>query len=165
MSESKHGGSVVYQGHCTCNAARYRVVGQPLFVHCCHCSWCQRESGSAFVLNVMTETCNVRLLSGAIEEVDTPSLSGTGQRVLRCAACRVALWSHYGSGRDVAFVRLGTFDQPLLLAPDVHIFTTTKQPWVEIPAGVPAFAEYYEPDLLWPEHTKQRFAALKAQRP
>ena len=164
MSEAKEiGDSVVYHAHCTCTAVRYSIVGRPLFVHCCHCSWCQRESGSAFVVNVMTESSNVRLLSGTVEEVNTPSLSGSGQQVVRCATCRIALWSHYGMNRSVAYVRLGTFDEPHMLAPDVHIFTSSKQPWVQLPAGVPAFAEYYEPEQLWPAHTKERLKTLGDQ--
>ena len=115
------------------------------------------------MLNVMTESNNVRLLLGTVEEGDTPSLSGTGQLVLRCPACRVALWSHYGTNRSVAFDRLGTLDDARRLAPDAHIFTSSKQPWIQMPEGVPAFAEYYEPGKLWPAHTKERFAALKAR--
>ena len=78
-----------FEGGCDCRAVRYRLEDVPLFVHCCHCRWCQRETGSAFVLNAMIESDRVRLLAGEPEEVLTPSASGKGQRIARCPACRI----------------------------------------------------------------------------
>lgn len=149
------------EGGCTCGAVRYRMTSRPLFVHCCHCRWCQRETGSAFVLNAMIEADRVELLSGAPEVVLTPSESGKGQRIARCPACRVAVWSNYaGSGEKVRFVRVGTLDEPDRLPPDVHIFTASKQPWVVLPAGTPAFAEFYRRGELWPAGSLARREAL-----
>jgi hypothetical protein len=153
------------EGGCSCRHIRYRMSGKPLFVHCCHCHWCQRETGSAFVLNAMIEAERVRLFEGEVQMVDTPSNSGKGQRVARCPKCFVALWSHYaGAGDAVSFVRVGTLDDPESHAPDVHIFTSTKQPWVQLPAGVPAFAEFYKPAEQWPKDSLSRYAALKATK-
>jgi len=152
------------EGGCTCRYIRYRMSGEPLFVHCCHCSWCQRETGSAFVLNAMIESERVQLLEGEVQMVDTPSNSGRGQHVARCPKCFVALWSHYtGAGDAVSFVRVGTHDNPASYAPDVHIFTSTKQPWVQLPAAVPVFAEFYKPAEQWPKDSLARYAALKAK--
>ncbi len=107
----------------------------PLFVHCCHCRWCQRESGASFALNAMIETDRVTLLAGRPDMVETPSASGKGQKIARCPTCRIALWSHYAGARDaIAFVRVGTLDDPDALPPDIHIFTSSKQPWVLLPA-------------------------------
>ncbi|MGF1625343.1 MAG: GFA family protein, partial [Alphaproteobacteria bacterium] len=113
-------------GGCTCRAVRYRMTSRPLFVHCCHCRWCQRETGASFALNAMIEADRVALLAGGPELVPTPTptLSGRGQKIWRCPACRVALWSNYsGAGDKVRFVRVGTLDNPDLLPPDIHIFT------------------------------------------
>jgi hypothetical protein len=130
-------------GGCTCRAVRFAMASAPLIVHCCHCRWCQRESGAAFALNAMIEADRVQLLAGAPELVLTPSNSGKGQTILRCPQCRVALWSHYaGAGDKVSFVRVGTLDDPDPFAPDVHIYTESKQPWVVIPPGARAFAPY-----------------------
>ena len=83
------------------------------------------------------------------EVVHTPSDSGLGQKIARCPSCKVAVWSHYaGSGPITKFVRVGTLNQPDLLPPDVHIFTASKQPWVVLPEGAPAFEEYYDRDDL-----------------
>src|SRR5438309_10097871 len=117
------------EGACTCGAVRYRLTSKPLFVHCCHCRWCQRESGASFALNAMIEADRVRLLAGAPDLVHTPSASGQGQEIARCPRCRVAVWSHYAGARPlVAFVRVGTPHQPDRLPPALHIFTASRQP-------------------------------------
>lgn len=145
------------EGGCDCRAVRYRMTSTPLFVHCCHCRWCQRESGAAFALNALIESDRVENLGIEPELVDTPSESGLGQQIARCRSCKVAVWSHYaGSGPVTKFVRVGTLDDPDLLPPDVHIFTASKQPWVVIPANTPAFAEYYEREALWPPESLAR---------
>lgn len=152
------------EGGCDCRRVRYRMTSRPLFVHCCHCRWCQRESGSAFALNAMIESDRVQPWGDAPELVDTPSDSGLGQQIARCPHCRVALWSHYaGAGPLMSFVRVGTLDNPDLLPPEVHIFTASKQPWVQLPPGTPAVAEYYEREALWPADSLARRQALLPQ--
>ena len=154
---------VVYpiEGGCTCGAVRYRLLSRPLFVHCCHCRWCQRESGASFALNAMIESDRVELIRGAPEMVATPSNSGKGQNIARCPHCRIALWSHYaGAGERIKFVRVGTLDRPDLLPPDIHIFTASKQPWLVLPDSVPAVAEYYDREQFWPAESLARRRAL-----
>jgi hypothetical protein len=151
------------EGGCTCRAVRYRMTSRPLFVHCCHCRWCQRETGSAFALNAMIEADRVVLLSGSPEVVNTPSNSGKGQKIVRCPFCRVAVWSNYaGAGDKVRFVRVGTLDDPDKLPPDIHIFTMSKQPWVVLPPGMPAVEEYYDRNKYWPAESLERRRALFA---
>jgi hypothetical protein len=159
MAKKKSGFPV--EGGCTCRGVRYRMTTKPLFVHCCHCTWCQRETGSAFVLNAMIETERVKILSGAPDVVPTPSNSGKGQKIVRCPTCRVALWSHYsGAGLKVAFVRVGTLDDPNLCPPDIHIFTSTKQKWVTLAGDTPVRKSYYKRDAFWPADSLKRREAL-----
>jgi hypothetical protein len=140
------------------------MTSKPLFVHCCHCRWCQRETGSAFVLNAMIEAERVELLAGGVEVVDTPSLSGRGQKISRCPKCRVAVWSNYAGGGDlVRFVRVGTLDDPDRFPPDVHIFTMSKQPWVSLAGGAPAFDAFYDIETLWPPESLARRRAWRAR--
>ncbi|MFL5352648.1 GFA family protein [Archangium sp.] len=149
------------EGGCDCRLLRYRIETRPLFVHCCHCRWCQRESGASFALNAMIESDRVTNLGAPPELVLTPSESGQGQRIARCPECRVAVWSHYSSaGTLVSFVRVGTLDEPSHLPPDVHIFTASKQPWVVIPPGAAAFPVYYEREKLWPAESLARRQVL-----
>src|SRR5438477_3863848 len=144
------------EGGCTCGAIRYRMVKRPLFVHCCHCRWCQRESGAAFALNALIEADRVVHLGGEPEIVDTPSASGTGQKIARCPKCRIALWSNYGGYTIARFVRVGTLDNPDAFPPDIHIFTATKQPWVLLPPGTPAAPAYYDYQQYWPAESIER---------
>jgi hypothetical protein len=155
---------VSLEGGCTCRAVRYRLTSRPMIVHCCHCRWCQRETGASFALNAMIEADRVARSSGAPEAVLTPSLSGKGQTIWRCPSCRVAVYSNYpGAGPDVHFVRVGTLDDPDLLPPDVHIYTSSKQPWVTLPEGARAFAEYYDRSQIWSAASLARRAAVLAR--
>jgi hypothetical protein len=154
-------GDFSLDGGCTCAAVRYRMTSKPMFVHCCHCRWCQRESGSSFALNALIEADRVILLTGEPEMVDTPSNSGKGQKIFRCPACRVALWSNYaGAGNAIRFVRVGTLDEPDRLPPDIHIYTGSKQPWVLLPPDTPAVEEYYDRSKYWPKESLARRRAL-----
>jgi hypothetical protein len=132
-----------------------------MFVHCCHCSNCQRQTGSAFVINLLVEADRVELLSGSPEAVDVPRDEGPEQRIHRCPECRVAVYSEYG-WPELLFVRGGTLDDPAAVAPDVHIFTRSKLPWVTLPDSVPAFDVYYDTQKLWPPASLVRLEALRA---
>jgi hypothetical protein len=147
-------------GGCACGTVRYRLASAPMFVHCCHCRDCQRQTGSAFVLNALIETDRVKLLSGAPEAVSVPTDSGRPHDVYRCPKCRTAVWSDYGRRGVMLFVRVGTLDDAAALPPDVHIFTRSKLPWITLPAGVPAFDVYYDMGRLWPADSLARRGAL-----
>jgi hypothetical protein len=149
------------EGGCTCGAVRYRMTSGPMFVHCCHCRWCQRETGASFALNALIEADRVVLLKGAPEIVMTPTYSGKGQKITRCPHCRIALWSNYaGAGDAIRFVRVGTLDDPDRLPPDIHIYIVSKQPWVKLSPEIPAVAEYYKREDHWPAESLNRRNAI-----
>jgi hypothetical protein len=147
------------EGGCSCGAVRYRLLSEPLFTHCCHCRSCQRQTGSAFVINLLIETDRVELIAGDPEAVDVPRDDGSSQRVFRCPTCQVAVYSQYGR-LEVRFVRGGTLDEPSQVQPDVHIFTRSKLPWVVLPESVPAFEVYYDTNTLWPAASLERLSAV-----
>jgi hypothetical protein len=152
------------EGGCTCRRVRYRLTARPLYVHCCHCTWCQRETGTAFALNALIEADRVVLASGAVDIVITPSQSGRGQKIARCPQCRVALWSNYPQAGDaLRFMRVGTFDAGHGVRPDMHIYTSSKQPWVVLAPETPAVAEFYDPREYWPAESLARWAAVQAR--
>jgi hypothetical protein len=160
--------SMFFDGGCTCRFVRYRMTSRPMFVHCCHCRWCQRETGASFALNALIEADRVQLLQGEVAVIDTPSNSGKGQKISRCPRCHIAVWSNYaGAGDAIRFIRIGTLDEPDRLPPDIHIYTASKQPWVIIPPDVPAVPEYYKSSERWPAESLQRRAAVlgKSQQP
>lgn len=140
------------------------MLTSPLVINCCHCRWCQRETGSSYAVNAVIEADRVSVMSGRPQEVLTPSESGYGQRVLRCPNCWVALWSHYaGSGPATKVVRVGTLDHAQRFAPQVHVFVSSKQPWVRIPDGVPQFSEFYELADVWSPESLERRRAIQPQ--
>ena len=155
MSDTREGG-------CACGEVRYRLLSEPLFVHCCHCLNCQRQTGSAFVINLLIETDRVELLAGEPQRVDVPRDDGSTQQVFRCPTCQVAVFSHYGYP-TVMFVRGGTLDDPSTVSPDVHIYVRSKLGWVTLPEDVPAFDVYYDSKQVWPAASLERLAALRSR--
>jgi hypothetical protein len=153
--------SVPREGGCSCGAVRYRLTAEPLFVNCCHCLNCQRQTGSAFVINVLIEAPEVELLAGAPQVSEVPRDDGSRQRIYRCPACQIAVFSVY-TREEFRFVRAGTLDDPSSVAPDAHIYVRSKVPWVQIPAEVPAFEEYYDTPTVWPAASLERARAVMA---
>jgi hypothetical protein len=154
--------NVSREGGCSCGSVRYRLASEPLFVHCCHCLNCQRQTGSAFVINLLIETDRVELLAGEPQPVDVPRDDGSKQRIYRCPTCQVAVFSEYGRP-EVRFVRGGTLDLPSSVTPDVHIFTKSKLPWITLPESAAAFEVYYDSKTLWPAASLERLDAVFAR--
>ncbi len=153
--------SLPLNGRCTCDEVKYQILCEPLFVHCRHCTWCQRETGTSFALNAFIETENVKLLQGKTETVNIPTNSGGGQKIIRCDSCKIALWSHYsGAGDVISLVRIGTLDNPNALKPDINIFTSTKQEWIQLSDNIPRVEEYYLKKDYWPAESIERFNNL-----
>jgi hypothetical protein len=152
------------EGGCSCGAVRYRLLSAPMFVHCCHCRDCQRQTGSAFVLNALIETDRIEALSGVPKPISMPTESGRPHDIYRCPECEIAVWSDYGRRGVMLFVRVGTLDDPTAVAPDVHIYTRSKLAWVVLPKDVPSFAVYYDMKTMWPAESLKRREALKMAR-
>jgi len=131
-------------GQCSCGSVTYSMKKKPIVVHCCHCSECQRQTGTAFVLNAIIETDQFTC-DGPIREITLPTPSGMGQVVSRCTECGVAVFSSYLARQGkLRYIRVGTLDQPDKCPPDVHIFTSSKLPWLELKAEVPVFENFYK---------------------
>ena len=143
-------------GGCSCGAVRYHLGSAPMFVNCCHCRDCQRQTGSAFVLNALIETDRLHLDCGTLQSVAMPTSSGRPHDIYRCPACHIALWSDYGRRAGLRFLRVGTLDDPDALPPDAHIFTRSKLPWVVLPTDRPAYPVYYDLQALWPAASLHR---------
>ena len=148
-----------FDGGCACGAVRFRMNSGPMFVHCCHCRDCQRQTGSAFVINALIEADRVDV-QGPTEGVLVPTDSGMPHAIHRCAACRIALWSEYGGRPAIRFMRVGTLDDPTALTPDVHIYARTKLPWVRLPEDARVFDAYYDSRQEWPAASLERRAAV-----
>jgi hypothetical protein len=142
-------------GGCSCGRVRYQLLDKPIRVHCCHCTDCQRHTGSAFVLNAIIETSAIKMLRGKLQAVPVRRAFGPHD-IYRCPKCNVALWSDYGRRPHIRFVRVGTLDHPSAVRPDIHIYTETKVPWLKLPKATPAFRKYYTLKKVWPRKSQQR---------
>jgi hypothetical protein len=155
-------------GGCACGAVRYRLLREPLFVHCCHCTRCQRETGGPFAHHALIEFSAFAVERGEIEAVKVPTDSGATHRVMRCAACKTAMWNEWGAARGprrgvTRYVRVGTLDEPQRFAPQAHIFVRSRQPWLMLDAATPAFQAYYDAARLWPAASLDRHLAARAE--
>lgn len=174
---------------CCCGFVRLRLEQAPLVVHCCHCTSCQRETGSAFSPNIIIEASNVTRLPPAAPAVPAypgapeasppagpglhdgqddgsslvktliPSESGEGQTIVRCPKCLAAVWSEYDVPL-VKYIKGGTLDRAWLVEPDAHIFVRSKRPFVEISDGKPQFERYYEKSKVWRPESLERWDKL-----
>jgi len=149
--------TVFPRGGCSCGEIRYELRRTPLIVHCCHCRYCQRETGAAFATNLLIEAQAVQLLRGTPSVIPTASYSGEDQMISRCPSCQIAIWSNYRDAKDIIrFVRLGTLDEPDRFAPDIHIFVASKQPWLRLPPDAVAVPEFYRWSAVWSTQSLQR---------
>ena len=150
-----------FDGGCDCRAVRYRMTTRAAVRALLPLPLVPARDRRVVRAQRDDRSRPRELLSGEPEIVDTPSNSGKGQKIARCPTCRIAVWSNYaGAGDAVRFVRVGTLDEPDRLPPDIHIFTASKQPWVVLPPGMPAVAEYYDRDAA----TGRRRASSGARR-
>ena len=153
----------VMRGACACGAVKFQLTASPIVVHACHCRDCQRLSGSAFVLNAVIEASNVELLSGEPGSSNLEAATGKAHVVSFCRDCGTYVWSQYLQLPSMRFVRVGTLDEPDALSPPVHIWTSRKQAWVEIPPGLDVYPEFYSLKELWSDEALQRLkASIKA---
>lgn len=151
----------IRSGQCFCGAVRFRMHGAPMFVHCCHCRDCQRQSGSAFAVNGLIEAERVDLLEGEPVATRMATESGYPHDIYRCPSCQSALWSDYGGRTWLRFLRMATLDDPSAFAPDVHIYTRSKVAWLSLPEDTPAFDAYYDVRAQWPAESQARYKAAK----
>ena len=152
-------------GGCACGQVRYRLHREPLFVHCCHCTRCQRETGGPFAHHAMIEFSAFSVQAGEPEFVLVPTDSGGRHWVARCPHCRTAMWNEHGSRRSITrYVRVGTLDEPARCPPRAHIYARSCQPWIALGSDAPAFDAYYDATTTWPPESLARYAAAKAAR-
>ena len=152
-----------HDGGCPCGRLRFRLLTDPMFVHACHCKNCQRETGAPFAHHALIEHTQFLVLQGEPVFVPVPSSTGARHVVARCPACHAALWNEWGASPPVTrYVRVGVLDKPSRLPPQAHIFTRSRQPWVNLDSGAPAFRSWYDAAKLWPAESLARYDAARA---
>ncbi len=150
------------EGRCSCGEIQFRMKREPMFVHCCHCTDCGRESGTGTGLNAVIEADEIELVSGRLEETLLESHSGKGQKVYRCPKCQTAVWGIYNTmGPHVFFVRVGALENAETCVPNVQVYTRSKLPWVVLNPDIPAFEKFYSFKEQWPSKSIERLKAAR----
>jgi len=151
------------EGRCACGALAFRLARPPLFVHACHCTRCQRETGGAFAHHLMIETAQLQLLQGQPLFTRVPTDSGGRHWVARCADCHGVLWNAHGSRQPlIVYLRVGTLDEPAAWPPQAHIYLRSRQPWLVLDPAVPQFSGAYDARKTWPADSLARYDEAKA---
>ena len=126
------------EGGCLCGAVRYSSEAEPLMQVICHCKTCQKNSGSAFSMNVAVPQDSL-VVEGEGDPLrryeDRSGASGQPFYRYYCGECGSHLYSHGAAYGAIAFIKAGTLDDATWLAPSAHIWVAEKLPWVDIPAG------------------------------
>ena len=150
----------MHKGQCDCGAVKYAMSTDPMFVHCCCCAQCQRQTGSAFVVNAIIEADRVSV-EGPVREIELSTPSGKGQIITRCTECGVAVFSNYlvREGK-LRYIRVGTLDDPARCPPDVQIFTSDLPSWVRLNPEIPSFEKMYVFKDVWPADAFARWTTL-----
>jgi len=152
----------IIEGGCACGSVRYRLEAPPLIVHCCHCHACQRETGSAFAVNILIEKYTSPIIHGETEAFAVPTESGNPHTYFKCSLCQGTVWHEYDPpGAHVRFFPAGTLDAGHGIEPDIHIFTDSKQPWVPIPPGAKSVPQFYEYQETWRPESFERLRIAK----
>ena len=151
----------ITEGGCACGACRFELQGTPMITHACHCTDCRRLTGAPFAVNLWIEADNVVLKSGELRSVMLKGgESGQPCEVWFCDACGTSLWSRYHvAPGNFRWVRGGALDDPSSFAPDVHVWTRSKMPFVTLPDDVPVYEQFYELKDVWTVESLGRLRA------
>jgi hypothetical protein len=145
-------------GSCNCQSVQYTITDAPLFTHLCHCTKCQKRTGSAFVLNIMVFVNDIALTSAAPESYTTITDSGSELTTFACSSCRDILYHTHPEFARIVMIAGGTVDDPGWIKPQAHIFVRSKQPWLELSNDIPAYLEMYQLEDTWPQASLAKLA-------
>lgn len=121
------------RGACQCRAVRYEISQEPLTIYACHCTDCQRQSGSAFSLSMIVPREAVTIVAGQPKEWIRRTESGRLVSCLLCGDCGSRLYHNPKTNEAITIVKSGTLDESRGLDPVGHIWTRSAQSWFPIP--------------------------------
>tara|TARA_Y100001934_G_C12157277_1_gene680227 strand:+ start:280 stop:783 length:504 start_codon:yes stop_codon:yes gene_type:complete len=152
--------AVTRVGGCECGDTRYQFVGEPLFIHACHCTLCQRITGSAFQISMLMTKSQFSLSKGQPAVWHLKADSGNVRPVFFCERCGCQLYGDApGRGPEIMWIQSGTLDDTTWFSPRAHIWTSSMQSWLTLPVDVPAFDTNYDAVKVWPASSLARMQA------
>ena len=145
-----------YLGRCACGAVRYRVNAEPVTLYACHCTDCQRRTGSAFGLSMIVPRESVVLESGTLVDLKATMPDGRVSHNKACSACSIRLWGEPAKLPQFIIIRPGTLEDTSWIRPVAHIWTRSAQPGTVFEPGAVKFEQNAPPGelaRLWKERT------------
>lgn len=134
------------EGGCRCGAVRYKVALDDLpQIYACHCTDCQTWSGSAFTQGAVVPESAIEA-SGPIVLYEFANPSGHISSQRMCGVCHTRIFNTNSARPGIKVLRAGTLDRSNELVVTAHIWTRSKQPWLDLPEGVPAWPETPPPE-------------------
>lgn len=125
-------------GGCLCGAVRYRSDAEPKGAGVCHCTHCQKTSGSAFSVNVFVPAEGFAISGRLTSYTDTADSGRTLQRRF-CGTCGSSIMSETAAFPGMVILKAGSLDDRSWVKPVAHVWASSKQDWCEIPATVTVF--------------------------
>jgi hypothetical protein len=140
----------VFEGQCQCAHVQYRVLGKPMTLFACHCTECQRQSSSAFGMALWIQDATVELLRGELKEWIRETSSGKHMVCRFCPNCGTRLFHQILGQTDLMSIKPGTLNDTKALKLAGHIWTKSKQAWLQLPStslqyveGPPSFDDLF----------------------
>jgi hypothetical protein len=130
-----------FEGGCQCGAIRYRCSRPPFVSYTCHCTACQKLTGSAFITCIQVPAEALEVLSGEPALRERPCDSGNRLTTAFCPTCSSALWAQNSARPRLRTIYVGTLDTPGAVRVNAHIWTKRRLPWVVLPDGHRVFPE------------------------
>ena len=130
-----------YEGGCLCSAVRYRITEAPLNCYVCHCTDCQRRTGSAFAISLFVQRSAIVLTQRTTTPYSAHLADGRSKHGQSCAQCATRLWGEPAKAPHLAVVQTGTLDNAGQFRPIAHIWTRSAQRWILIPPDAPVYEQ------------------------
>ena len=128
------------EGGCTCGAVRYRLSGEPILIGICHCTECQRQSGSAFGMSMRVRRTDITLIQGEFKHWERVADNGARIKLCFCGQCGTRIW-HEPAGEDFLNLKPGTLDNTTQLAPRYQVYAKRKHGWLHFDSLSASFEE------------------------
>ena len=130
-------------GGCLCGTVRYEIEADPIVALRCHCRDCQYVAGGEPTVVLLVPSSGLRCIHGKPREYRTKADSGTGVFRSFCENCGTPLFAGNEAAPQMIAIKLGSLDDPSRHAPNIHIWTSSAQPWHHIDAAIPSFPKNF----------------------
>ena len=147
-------------GGCFCGSTRYRLETAPLFCYACHCTDCNKQTGSVYACFTSIENDHITSIGALPPKITTAIRSGGIIRhMASCGKCGTRLWASGDTTPVTADIATGTLDLPELMEPDLHSYIESKISWAILPESAKTCRGPFDYRKHWPKSSLKRLEA------